>query len=107
MPNKEDNWIATLLFKGWYMNNRLSPQIMAHDFGAANATVVRAKHLLDPGQPLDGQRWLNVKHGGDKKFPWSVAGFADTFEPLARFTNGPIGVANQEDEIQLTVRYSF
>ena len=38
MPNKKDNWLATLLFKGFYMNNRLSPQIIiAHDF-AAGAT---------------------------------------------------------------------
>ena len=36
-----------MLFKGWYMNNRLSPQIiMAHDV-AAEATV--DMHLASPG----------------------------------------------------------
>jgi hypothetical protein len=57
----------------------------------------------------------NLKDGGDKTFDWSVndalAGAPGTlpndFEPLARFTNGPIGVANDEDEIQLTIRYAF
>ena len=46
-------------------------------------------------------------HGGKKTFDWSVNGPSSDYEPLARFTNGPIGVANQEDELQLTVRYSF
>ncbi|MEH6628402.1 MAG: DUF1302 family protein [Motiliproteus sp.] len=107
MPNEEDNWIGTFLFKGWYLNNRLSPQvIVAHDFGAA-ATVVAPSISWTPDNHWMVNLSLNVKHGGEKKFPWSVAGFQDTNEPLARFSNGPIGVANQEDEIQLTVRYSF
>ncbi len=29
------------------------------------------------------------------------------FEPLGRFKSGPIGMAQEEDEVQLTVRYSF
>lgn len=106
MPNEEDNWIGTLLFKGWYMNNRLSPQIIiAHDV-AAEATVVAPSISWTPDNNWMFNLGLNVKTGGDEKFNWSVAG-TETYEPLARFTNGPIGVANQEDEIQLTVRYSF
>jgi len=112
MPNKQDNWIATLLFKGWYKNNRLSPQmIVAHDFGA-NATVFAPSISWAPDNHWSFNLGLNIKTGGDKTFPWGVAkgavgDFSGQAEPLARFLNGPIGVANQEDEIQLSVRYSF
>ncbi|MDF2180560.1 DUF1302 family protein [Neptuniibacter sp. CAU 1671] len=107
MPNEEDNWIATLLFKGWYMNNRLSPQIiMAHDFGG-KATAVAPSISWTPDNHWMFNLGLNVKFGGDETFGWSPVGGEKVYEPLARFTNGPIGVANQEDEIQLTVRYSF
>lgn len=113
MPNKEDNWIATLLVKGWWMNNRLSPQIIiAHDVGA-KATVVSPsiEYIVDDNWKVNLA--ANIKTGGDETFPWGVtsgAPFGDSsgqYEPLARFLNGPIGVANQEDEIQLTIRYSF
>ena len=111
MPNEADNWIATLLFKGWYMNNRLSPQIIiAHDV-AADATVYAPSISWSPDNNWMFNAGLNIKSGGKETFPWSVASaFGDSTaqtEPLSRFTNGPIGVANQEDEIQLTVRYSF
>lgn len=112
MPNDEDNWIATLMFKGWYINNRLSPQIIvAHDV-AAKATVVApsVEYLVDDAWKINLA--LNIKTGGDEQFPWSATALfgqpgAPQHEPLARFTNGPIGVANQEDELQLTIRYSF
>jgi len=113
MPNDEDNWIATMLFKGFYKNNRLSPQIIiAHDF-AAEATVFAPSVSWTPDNHWMFNVGLNVKTGGKETFPWSAAqlpGFNDfsgQYEPLARFTNGPIGVANQEDELQFTVRYSF
>lgn len=111
MPNDADNWIATALFKGWYMNNRLSPQIViAHDF-AAEATVMAPSISWSPNDNWMFNVGLNIKHGGNQTFPWSVAQkFGDTsgqYEPLARFLNGPVGVANEEDELQFTVRYSF
>ncbi|MBR9887187.1 MAG: DUF1302 domain-containing protein [Oceanospirillales bacterium] len=110
MPNKKDNWIATLLFKGFYMNNRLSPQIIiAHDFAAeATAIAPSIDYLINDNWKVNAA--FNIKEGGNKAFPWSAAGGAAAggqTEPLARFLNGPIGVANQEDEFQLTVRYSF
>ncbi|WP_299198904.1 DUF1302 family protein [uncultured Amphritea sp.] len=110
MPNKKDNWIATLLFKGFYMNNRLSPQvIIAHDFAAeATAIAPSIDYLINDNWKVNAA--FNIKEGGKKTFPWSVAGGAAAggqTEPLARFLNGPIGVANQEDEFQLSVRYSF
>ncbi len=110
MPNDEDNWIATMLFKGFYKNNRLSPQIIvAHDF-AAEATVFAPSVSWTPDNHWMFNVGLNVKTGGDKKFPWNPTGGAagpEQYEPLARFLNGPIGVANQEDELQFNVRYSF
>lgn len=111
MPNDEDNWIATVLFKGFYKNNRLSPQlIVAHDF-AAESTVYAPSISWTPDNHWMFNLGLNFKTGGNERFPWGVAGaFGDSspqYEPLARFTNGPIGVANDEDELQFTVRYSF
>lgn len=107
MPNEEDNWIATLLFKGFYINNRLSPQIiMAHDFGG-KATAIAPSISYIFSNNLLVNFGANIKLGGDETFPWAVAGGQSVYEPLARFTNGPIGVANNEDELQLTVRYSF
>lgn len=107
MPNEEDNWIATFLFKGFYVNNRLSPQIiLAHDFGG-KATAIAPSISYIFSNNLLVNFGANVKLGGDETFPWAVAGGQSVTEPLSRFTNGPIGVANNEDEIQLTVRYSF
>ena len=110
MPMDEDNWIATALFKGWYKNNRLSPQvILAHDF-AAKATAIAPSVSWTPDNHWMFNAALNVKVGGDETFPWAPTGGVNgggQTEPLARFLNGPIGVANQEDELQFTVRYSF
>lgn len=112
MPNDEDNWISTLLVKGWYINNRLSPQIIiAHDF-AAQATVIAPSIEYLVSDTWKVNLGLNIKTGGKEKFPWGATALfgqpgVSQYEPLARFTNGPIGVANEEDEIQLTVRYSF
>ena len=112
MPHEEDNWIGTLLIKGWYINNRLSPQIIiAHDVGA-KATVIAPSIEYLVSDTLKVNLGLNIKSGGDEKFPWSATGLVGQpgvpqAEPLARFTNGPIGAANNEDEIQFTIRYSF
>jgi len=114
MPHEEDNWIGTLLIKGWYINNRLSPQIIiAHDVGA-KATVIAPSIEYLVSDTLKVNLGLNIKTGGDELFPWSATGLpgfdqpgVPQTEPLARFTNGPIGVANEEDEVQFSIRYSF
>jgi len=107
MPNEENNWIATFLFKGFYVNNRLSPQIiLAHDFGG-KATAIAPSVSYIVNNHFLVNFGANIKLGGDETFPWTVAGGASVYEPLSRFTNGPIGVANNEDELQLTLRYSF
>ena len=125
MPDWEDNWIATLLIKGWYKSDRVSPQIIfAHDFGA-DATVIAPSvdWLIN-----DNWRLViagNFKTGSAKTFddcracnpfPPFTAGPGQTepgslglggFEPLGRFRQGPIGSAANEDEIQITLRYRF
>lgn len=108
MPDFEKNWTGTLLFKGWWMNDRLSPQlILAHDF-RANATAIAPSVEWLASDNLKLTLGANFKRGGKETFDWSVNGSGtNDYEPLARFRNGPIGVANEEDEIQLTLRYSF
>lgn len=129
MPDWKTNWIATFLLKGWWLNDRLSPQILAaHDF-RAHSTVVAPSidWLIDNNWQLVVT--ANIKFGdGAKKFddcrtcnpwgPFTASAFHDDplvsgsvgltgFEPLGRFRAGPIGMANKEDEIQITVRYRF
>lgn len=134
MADWKVNNIATLLVKGWWMNDRLSPQIiMAHDF-RAGATVIAPSIdwlITDNWQLIVG---ANYKTGGsDHKFddcrlcnpfgPFttSIPGFPEHgaagltsasaglsgFEPLGRFRSGPIGMAEKEDEIQITLKYRF
>ncbi|VAX03550.1 putative cox2 cytochrome oxidase subunit 2, partial [hydrothermal vent metagenome] len=129
IPDWKDNWTMTFLVKGWYMQNRLSPQIIsAYDFRAGTAVIAPSiDWLID-----DSWRLIlgaNFKFGkGPRKFddcrscnPWGPftatplhtdpfqAGSVGLggFEPLGRFRSGPIGMASREDEIQLTLRYRF
>jgi hypothetical protein len=133
MPDWESNHIATLLAKGWWMNDRLSPQIIiAHDFRAGATAIAPSVDWLitDNWQLIVG---ANFKTGGsDHKFddcrlcnpfgPFTtsipplpehgdgtVSGSAGLggFEPLGRFRSGPLGMAEKEDEIQITLRYRF
>jgi hypothetical protein len=129
MADWEDNWIATFLIKGWWMNDRLSPQIlMAHDFRAGSSVIAPSiDWLIDDNWQLVVV--ANVKVGdGAQEFddcrscnPWgpftATPAHTDPFqsgsvglggyEPLGRFRAGPIGMANKEDEIQITLRYRF
>ncbi|WP_226989383.1 DUF1302 family protein [Desulfuromonas sp. TF] len=113
MPDYKDNWTATLLLKGWWYSDRISPQLlMARDIRSDGMAVAPSIEWLMTDN-LKITLTANVKSGGKKKFDWSandaLAGesLPNDYEPLARFTNGPMGVANQEDEIQLTLRYTF
>lgn len=126
----KSNHIATLLMKGWWMNDRLSPQlIMAHDF-RANATAVAPSIEWIADDNWKVTLTANVKFGdgarktddcrscnpydpftnyGTPEHAGGTAGSAGLsgFEPTGRFRSGPIGMAQREDEIQLTVRYRF
>ena len=134
MPDWEKNHIATLLIKGWWMNDRLSPQvIMAHDF-RAGATVVSPSvdwlisdnwqlvltanyktggsdhkfddcRLCNPFGPFTTSIPALPEHGTDGLTSGS-AGLTG-FEPLGRFRSGPLGMAEKEDEIQIAIRYRF
>jgi hypothetical protein len=125
MPDWEQNWIATLLFKGWWMNDRLSPQLLAaHDFKAqATAIAPSVEYLFNDNLRIIAG--ANVKVGrGAREFddcrscnpwdPFTSSGQPEGYtlglggyEPLGRFRAGPIGMAQKEDEFQLTLRYSF
>ncbi len=125
MPDWEQNWIGTLLVKGWWMNGRLSPQIIvAHDFKAqATAIAPSVEYLFSDNLKIVAGANLKVGRGA-REFddcrscnPWdpftsyglpegASAGLSG-YEPLGRFRAGPIGMAQKEDELQLTLRYSF
>lgn len=130
MPDWEENWIATLLIRQPFKNGLINTQIiMAHDFKAEASVAAPSIEFLV------NNNWRIVL-GGNFKFgegarefddcrtcnPWapftatpfhrqdlSLIGSAGLggFEPLGRFRAGPIGMAQAEDEIQLTVRYRF
>jgi hypothetical protein len=134
MPDWENNYIATFLIKGWYKNDRVSPQVItAYDFNAEAGTVAPAIDWLitNNWQVTLG---ANIKMGeGTGRFddnrsanpfppfttscsaPPTLACLTTTsaslgmggHEPLGRFRSGPIGMAQEEDEVQLTVRYRF
>jgi hypothetical protein len=129
MPDWKDNYILTLLIKGWYMNDRLSPQIIfAHDV-KAEATTIAPSVEWNVTNRFKVTMTGNIKVGeGARKFsdcrscnPWGpytatpahpdplVSGDVGLggYEPLGRFAAGPIGMAQNEDEIQMTFRYSF
>lgn len=125
MPDWKQNWIGTLLVKGWWMNDRLSPQIIvAHDFKAqATAIAPSVEYLFSDNLKIVAGANLKVGRGA-REFddcrscnPWdpftsyglpegATAGLSG-YEPLGRFRAGPIGMAQKEDELQLTLRYSF
>ncbi|MDX2424637.1 MAG: hypothetical protein QNK15_00105 [Cycloclasticus sp.] len=134
MPDWKDNYISTLLIKGWWMNDRLSPQVISAYDWSAKAYVVSPSvdWLISDNWRL--QVAANIKLGtGAREFsdcrtcnpfsPFTAAGHVDGpdadpfpdaydtglggFEPLGRFRSGPIGMAQKEDEIQVTLRYRF
>jgi hypothetical protein len=129
MPDWEHNHIGTFLIKGWYMNDRVSPQmIMAHDFGANSSVAAPSVEWLYSDN-------LKITFGGNFKFgdgarkyndcrdcnPWPAYTATGVhvnpmqpgpvgltgFEPLGRFRAGPIGMANKEDEVSVSLRYKF
>ncbi len=125
MPDWEQNWIGTLLVKGWWMNNRLSPQVLvAHDLKAhATAIAPSVEYLFSDNLKIIAGANFKVGRGA-REFddcrscnPWDpftsfglpvgVSAGLSGYEPLGRFRAGPIGMAQKEDELQISLRYSF
>jgi len=113
MPDYKNNWTGTLLFQGFYYFDRIIPKVLvARDFASLGTTIAPSVDWLVTDN-LKVTLAGNIKTGGNRTFNWSVndklagTSLPHDFEPLARFTNGPMGVANKEDEIQLTLRYTF
>ncbi|MAU41436.1 MAG: hypothetical protein CMF31_07420 [Kordiimonas sp.] len=127
MPDWKDNWIATFLIKGWWMQNRLSAQIIsAYDVRASAVTlapqvdwlindnwrlIVGANFKVGKGaRSFDDCRSCNPYPPFTEAFPGHAPGYTlglGGFEPLGRFRSGPLGMAQAEDEIQVTLRYRF
>jgi hypothetical protein len=129
MPDWQDDFIGTLLIKGFLRNGTLSPQIIfAHDFQAQataiapqiewNATndlkvTLGANYKLAEGRSRwkhDDCRSCNPYDPYTSYDPsqavgqsWGLGGM----EPLGRFRAGPIGAAFKENDIFLRVNYKF
>jgi hypothetical protein len=127
MPDWEDNFIGTLLIKGFLKNGTVSPQIIfAHDFRAM-ATAVAPQVEWNYSNDLKITVGANYKLA-DGRQHWNYddcracAPFAQFaapgqsvgqnygaggMEPLGRFRAGPIGAAFKENDIFLRVNYKF
>jgi hypothetical protein len=129
IPDWKDNYTATLLVKGWWVNDRVSPQIlMAHDIEARATVIEPSLNWIFNDRLSMTARW-NTKFGkGAHKFndlrdgnqfpPFTATpAHSDPFvaqtiglsgyEPTGRFRAGPIGMAKNEDEFSLSLRYAF
>lgn len=127
MPDWEDNFIATLLIKGFLRNGTLSPQIIfAHDF-QAQATAIApqvewnvtndlkvtfgANYKLAEGR----SRWKFDDCRSCNPYPPFTGAEANVgvssglggWEPLGRFRAGPIGAAFKENDLFVKLNYKF
>jgi len=133
MSDHKDNYIFTLLIQGWYMNDRLNPQIiMAHDVESGHTTIapaiewlmndhwqftLRANVKIDDGVSTWDDNRAAIPYPGLSLAltGGATAALAGTpsngslrgANPLGRFADGPLGMAQKEDEIQITIRYRF
>jgi hypothetical protein len=112
MPDWEDNWIATLLVKGWYLGDTLSPQlVMARDF-MARANVVEPSVEWTPAAMWRFRLGANVKFGQYRNAfgnnadanpaPWNGLASKGNWtgsEPMGNFRTGIIGMAHDETEL--------
>ncbi len=127
MVDWKENWVATLLVQGFYKSDTVQPRvIMAYDVRAragavapqvdwlisnnwrlvfgANFKVGRGRQVFDDNRSAIPYPSLAALAGAPGTLPSSGLG---GFEPLGRFRSGPIGMAQQEDEIQISLCYRF
>lgn len=133
MPDWKDNYIGTLLIKGFVMNDRVSPTvILARDFKArawAVAPLVEWNVTNDLKVTFganykgrsDQSRWefddcrscnpyapYTMYTNGATTQSFTPGSFGlSGIEPLGRFRAGPIGAAWKENELYITMRYKF
>jgi hypothetical protein len=131
MPDWKDNFIGTLLIKGFVQNDRVSPQIIfARDFKAhAWVASPQVDWLFSDNLKLTfGASVKGTSDDSDSRWKWddcrscnpyapytTYAGQTLTpgsaglsgLEPLGRFRAGPIGAAWKENEVFATLRYKF
>ncbi len=135
MVDWKDNFTTTFLFQGNYLNDRLTPQILsAWDFRAGSGAIVPSidwkisnswrltlafnMKIGEGAKGFDDDRAANPYPPFTCAPPLAAAGSplcgtafsslgASGYEPLGRFRAGPFGMAINEDEYQLTLRYRF
>jgi hypothetical protein len=133
MPDWKNDFIATVLVKGFVMNDRVSPTVIfARDF-QAKAWVVNPLVEWNVTNDLKVTFGANYKGRSDQSTwnfddcrscnpyaPYTMYTNGSTtqgmaggsfglsgIEPLGRFRAGPIGAAWKENEIYVTARYKF
>ncbi len=129
-----EDFIFTFLIQGFYHNDRVLPRfITAYDVRAQSGVIGPQVDWLitDNWQATLG---MNIKFGSSNHeaqdgrdsdpFPPFTTGACNAinpaspgsamapgcyqgYEPLGRFKAGPLGMAQDEDELQFTVRYRF
>ncbi|MGH8595966.1 MAG: DUF1302 family protein, partial [Gammaproteobacteria bacterium] len=134
MPDWKDNFIFTFLMQGNYLNDRLTPQILAaYDVKAKAGVVgpsvnwlVTNRWQLTVGANLKFGRAVNEFDDSRSINPFppytdpsfgfnpatalpgqTAAGRLGGASPLGIFRTGPLGLAGSEDELQATIRYRF
>ena len=114
----KDNWTGTLLIQGFYKNDQVQPRvILAHDVRAqATAIGPQVDWFINDNWRLtvggnfkvgSGGRKVDDNRTADPFFGGTASAGLASFNPLGRFRSGPIGMAQKEDEVQLTLRYRF
>lgn len=131
MPDWENNFIGTLLIKGFLRSGTVSPQlILAHDFRARATAIapqvewnftndlkitVGANYKLADGRSnwnFDDCRACNpfapfTAPNGDANAMTSYSRGFGGMEPLGRFRAGPVGAAFKENDLFVRVSYKF
>lgn len=110
MADWEDNWIATLMIKGWYASQTISPQlVIAHDV-KANANAIEPSVEWMPTPAWRFRLGTNVKFGQDHQtystnadtVPWGNAPAQNVWlsgQPFGDIRNGILGQAHNETEV--------
>lgn len=110
MVDWQDNWIATLMVKGWYAGQTVSPQVVfAHDM-MADANVIEPSVEWIPAAMWRFRLGANVKFGENRQAystnadgtPWGNAPARNVWlsaQPMGDIRNGVIGQAHAESEI--------